>query len=230
VTTAAYLRDEAGPGAAAAGGAQLSVLVDRPQGCASLVDGALQCLVQRRLLADDARGVSEPLNETDAGIDHATGARRGDGVVAAGSHWLLLSPTAAAADDNEGAMRDLRVQMDRTYQPLQVFVGRTQAQAQRRLPENEPEAAPAEAHEDSQPQHVHGDEAEAEAEGLRGGRRRSPHALPLPAPAGASPLGAPLPPNVHLATLERWSKVCVCVCVCGRARLMIHVYPAGHED
>jgi hypothetical protein len=67
VTASAYLRDEAGTGAAAAGGAQLSVLVDRPQGCASLVDGAVQCLVQRRLLADDARGVSAGTSTAHAG-------------------------------------------------------------------------------------------------------------------------------------------------------------------
>ena len=45
-------------------GVQISVLTDRSQGCASLQDGSIECMVHRRLLDDDYRGVGEPLNET----------------------------------------------------------------------------------------------------------------------------------------------------------------------
>lgn len=47
-----------------ASGNVLSVVTDRSQGGASLRDGELELMVHRRLQADDARGVGEPLNET----------------------------------------------------------------------------------------------------------------------------------------------------------------------
>ncbi len=56
VTTAASLNDTR---------LQLTVLPDRAQGCSSLDDGQLEFMVHRRLLADDGKGVNEPLNETD---------------------------------------------------------------------------------------------------------------------------------------------------------------------
>uniref|UniRef100_A0A166HRS0 Alpha-mannosidase n=1 Tax=Daucus carota subsp. sativus TaxID=79200 RepID=A0A166HRS0_DAUCS len=43
---------------------ELSVLVDRAVGGASLVDGQIELMLHRRLLYDDARGVGEVLNET----------------------------------------------------------------------------------------------------------------------------------------------------------------------
>lgn len=43
---------------------QLSFATDRSRGCASINDGQLEWMVQRRLLYDDGRGVGEPLNET----------------------------------------------------------------------------------------------------------------------------------------------------------------------
>ena len=42
------------------------VAVDRAQGGASLVDGQIELMLHRRLLCDDARGVAEPLNETQS--------------------------------------------------------------------------------------------------------------------------------------------------------------------
>jgi hypothetical protein len=46
----------------------LAVLTDRTQGGASLSNGAVELMVQRRLVADDSRGVGEPLDETTGGV------------------------------------------------------------------------------------------------------------------------------------------------------------------
>ena len=46
--------------------AQLTVLVDRSQGGASLKSGVLELMVHRRLIHDDHRGVGEPLDETES--------------------------------------------------------------------------------------------------------------------------------------------------------------------
>jgi len=44
---------------------QFTLLTDRSRGCGSLADGQIETMLQRRLLADDGRGVGEPLNETE---------------------------------------------------------------------------------------------------------------------------------------------------------------------
>ena len=59
-------------------GTTLSVVTDRSQGGASISDGSLEVMLQRRLLHDDGRGVGEPLNET--GLD-------GNGII---SEWGKL--------------------------------------------------------------------------------------------------------------------------------------------
>ncbi|EXB62836.1 Lysosomal alpha-mannosidase [Morus notabilis] len=43
---------------------EFSVLVDRPVGGSSIVDGQIELMLHRRLLLDDSRGVAEALNET----------------------------------------------------------------------------------------------------------------------------------------------------------------------
>jgi len=60
VNSAAYIRDESR-------NVQLTILTDRSQGGGSVVDGDLEVMLHRRLLADDGRGVGEPLNETAFG-------------------------------------------------------------------------------------------------------------------------------------------------------------------
>ena len=94
---------------------QLSVLSDRAEGAASLRDGQLELMLHRRLLADDDKGVDEALNETVGGMSHyPTWTRSGDGIVARGRHWLLLS-------DRRTAMRELRTAMDQLFLPLLSF-------------------------------------------------------------------------------------------------------------
>ncbi|CAL1684554.1 unnamed protein product [Lasius platythorax] len=58
---------------------KLSVLNDRAQGGSSLQDGAVELMIHRRLLKDDAFGVNEALNETAFG----------EGLVARGTHYLF---------------------------------------------------------------------------------------------------------------------------------------------
>ena len=70
--------------------ATLSLVTDRSQGGSSLAPGSLEVMLHRRLLDDDARGVGEPLNETDP----ATGL----GLIVRSTHRLQLErPTAAPA-------------------------------------------------------------------------------------------------------------------------------------
>uniref|UniRef100_T1IVT5 Alpha-mannosidase n=1 Tax=Strigamia maritima TaxID=126957 RepID=T1IVT5_STRMM len=57
ITNQAYIKDMKSVGA------QFSVLTDRSVGVASIDDGSIEIMIHRRLLHDDAFGVSEPLNE-----------------------------------------------------------------------------------------------------------------------------------------------------------------------
>ena len=80
----------------AASGAVLSVTTDRSQGGASMLDGSIELMVQRRLQTDDRRGVGEPLNEPGLNAN-------GAGLVIRGVHRLALdAPGAAAANGKEG--------------------------------------------------------------------------------------------------------------------------------
>ena len=109
ITTGIYLEDTAAR-------AQLSVLSDRAQAAASLRSGELEVMVHRRLVADDNRGVNEPLNETTGGMSpYPTWTRSGDGITVSGKHWLVLS-------DLESGMQDVRALMDKVYSPLQLLV------------------------------------------------------------------------------------------------------------
>lgn len=64
---------------------QVAVLNDRSQGGSSLKDGDMELMVHRRLLKDDAKGVSEPLNEQEFN----------QGVVVRGQHYLVLGSSAS---------------------------------------------------------------------------------------------------------------------------------------
>jgi lysosomal alpha-mannosidase len=85
-------------------GYQMTVLTDRTQGGTSMSDGTIELMVHRRLLHDDAFGVSEALSEP--GVD-------GKGLVIRGVHKLLISKI------NEAHVhRDLGISM---YLEPQVF-------------------------------------------------------------------------------------------------------------
>ncbi|XP_011151265.1 lysosomal alpha-mannosidase isoform X1 [Harpegnathos saltator] len=58
---------------------KLNVLTDRAQGGSSMDDGAVELMIHRRLLKDDAFGVGEALNES----------AYGEGLVVRGTHYLL---------------------------------------------------------------------------------------------------------------------------------------------
>ena len=80
VNTAAWLTD---------GDSALVALNDRSQGGTSAADGSLEFMVHRRLLADDGRGVGEPLDERGAD---------GKGLVVTGRHYVSILPAGEAGD------------------------------------------------------------------------------------------------------------------------------------
>ncbi|KAK6626758.1 hypothetical protein RUM44_009235 [Polyplax serrata] len=59
---------------------KMFIVVDRPQGGASLRSGEIELMIHRRLAYDDGRGVTEPLNEFAHGV----------GLIVRGRHWLLF--------------------------------------------------------------------------------------------------------------------------------------------
>ncbi|GFG40564.1 hypothetical protein Cfor_04486 [Coptotermes formosanus] len=90
-----------------AGDTEFSILTDRAQGGTSLHDGELELMVHRRLLHDDAFGVSEALNETAFGY----------GLVAMGTHWL----TAGNISTGTAAQRARSLQQSLLLSPWLFF-------------------------------------------------------------------------------------------------------------
>ncbi|XP_070572085.1 lysosomal alpha-mannosidase-like isoform X2 [Ptychodera flava] len=68
--------------------AQLTVLTDRSQGGSSLVDGALELMIHRRLLHNSGGGLNEALNETG---------QYGDGLIVRGKHYVILEKPGKSA-------------------------------------------------------------------------------------------------------------------------------------
>ncbi|XP_050677928.1 lysosomal alpha-mannosidase-like [Leptidea sinapis] len=68
---------------------RVSILTDRSQGGGSLEEGAIEVMLHRRLLHDDAFGVGEALNET----------AKGAGLVMRGKHVLLFSNASENNDE-----------------------------------------------------------------------------------------------------------------------------------
>ena len=96
-----------------------SVVTDRTQGGTSLMDGSVELMVQRRTLADDGRGVGEPMNETEGGISpyppYGKAQRVGEGVVIKGTHRIMVG--------NNGGAKLARSMMDGAFAEPLVFVG-----------------------------------------------------------------------------------------------------------
>ena len=94
------------------------IITDRTNGGSSLADGSLELMVHRRILADDARGVGEPLNETCQGITpeppYANSTRLGDGIVVTGVHRVFFGRKSGA--------RLVRPFMDDAFVDPLVFV------------------------------------------------------------------------------------------------------------
>lgn len=101
--------------------AQLTVLTDAVQaGTGSVLDGAVEMMAHRRLLHDDHRGVTEPLNETEfvqpyfGGHSNHWGEHYGAQAAVRGRYFVLLAPPSRAA----AAWRPLQ---DRLYIPAAPF-------------------------------------------------------------------------------------------------------------
>ncbi|XP_022736308.1 probable alpha-mannosidase At5g13980 isoform X1 [Durio zibethinus] len=70
---------------------ELSILVDRSVGGASIKDGHLELMLHRRLLHDDGRGVAEALNETVCILNKCSG------LTVVGKYYLRIDPLGEAA-------------------------------------------------------------------------------------------------------------------------------------
>ena len=67
---------------------QFTIVTDRTHGASSISDGSVEVMLHRRILHDDALGVSEPLNEP--GSD-------GKGLIVKGKFYVFLNASAASA-------------------------------------------------------------------------------------------------------------------------------------
>ena len=110
INAAMYIEDEL---------ASLAMLTDRTQGGGSLVDGSIEMMVHRRTLADDERGVDEPLNETDGDVTpyppYGDAHRWGEGIVVRGSFRILIGGGKSGASL-------ARSEMDGAFSPPLTFV------------------------------------------------------------------------------------------------------------
>jgi Glycosyl hydrolases family 38 C-terminal domain len=112
VNSAMYIEDDSH---------SFGVVVDRSMAGASLSDNSLEFLVQRRTLADDARGVSEPLNETTEGMSpyppFGNASRLGKGVIVRGIHRLVIGENGLSGSTS------IREVMDESFAEPLVLVG-----------------------------------------------------------------------------------------------------------
>jgi len=110
INAAIYLEDEL---------ASMAVLTDRTNGGGSLMDGSIELMAQRRNLADDDRGVNEPMNETDGGVapypPYGDAQRWGNGVIIRGSYRIMVGKGKCGASL-------ARSEMDESFAPPLLFV------------------------------------------------------------------------------------------------------------
>ncbi|KAH8376896.1 hypothetical protein KR093_001976 [Drosophila rubida] len=98
--------------------ARMAILTDRAQGGSSMQDGALELMVHRRLLHDDAFGVGEALNETEYGT----------GLIARGKTHLFIGQSLMRSEVSLKAMERL-VQLE-TLLPSWKFFSNMEAYSQ----------------------------------------------------------------------------------------------------
>ncbi|KAK6924503.1 Glycosyl hydrolase family 38, C-terminal [Dillenia turbinata] len=72
---------------------ELSVLVDRAVGGASIDDGELELMLHRRMIFDDSRGVAEALNETVCTTTNSTC----EGLTVRGNYYISINQVGAGA-------------------------------------------------------------------------------------------------------------------------------------
>jgi len=116
ITAAAFITD---------GQHTFTVLNDRAQGVASLQDGQLELMIHRRLLADDSRGVGEPLNETQWMSSYASDnphVRSGPGLVITGTHYLYFTAANHAASQWRPATTRVYAPLTYAFAPLSESV------------------------------------------------------------------------------------------------------------
>jgi hypothetical protein len=112
INVCAYLKDST---------RQLSVVVDRSQGGASLTSGSLEFMIHRRILHDDSRGVGEPMNET-AGITPYPDAKRvGQGINVTGIHRISLGSSSSTASPNANDL--WRAIASQAFHDVEIFFG-----------------------------------------------------------------------------------------------------------
>lgn len=111
VNAAIYLEDK---------NVSFGIMTDRSRGGGSIMDGSLEVKVQRRTVADDHRGVDEPMNETVGGMTpyppYGNAERIGEGVIVSGNHRLVIGKGSSGADVSRGVM-------DGIFAEPIVFVG-----------------------------------------------------------------------------------------------------------
>ena len=109
VNAAMYIQDHV---------ASMAIATDRSVGGSSIVDGAMEVMVQRRILRDDSLGLFEALNETTDGMTpyppYGDATREGDGVVLKGKHRIMIGGAG------EGA-KLARLQMDNMFASPLIF-------------------------------------------------------------------------------------------------------------
>ena len=98
--------------------ASMAIATDRSVGGSSIVDGAIEVMVQRRTLRDDSLGLFEALNETTEGMTpyppYGDATRQGEGIVIKGKHRIMIGGAG------EGA-KLARLQMDSMFASPLVF-------------------------------------------------------------------------------------------------------------
>jgi hypothetical protein len=123
VNAAIFVEDSTGTSA-------LAIATDRSQGGASLSDGSIDLMVHRRTLTDDARGVGEPLNETDGGVTpyppYGKASRYGDGLIIRGKHRILVG--------TDGGASLARSVMDSSFAEPFIFVGSSSMEEEKDVP------------------------------------------------------------------------------------------------